>query len=103
MLYAQEKCCTFCDGSLFDFSEQENARTYKDVCVSTWFVCFEYGLYMFCVACIVFAVDAAVKCAIALLFTSKNKKCNTYKDVSVLTRLAFLFHIWIVYVLCSFL
>ena len=38
MSYAQDKCCKCCDGSLFDFSEQENARKYKDVSVLTRFV-----------------------------------------------------------------
>ena len=38
MLYAQENCCKCCDGSVFGFSEQENARKYKDVSVVTRFV-----------------------------------------------------------------
>ena len=87
MLYAQEHCCKCCDGSLFYFSEQENARKNKDVSVLTRFDLVECGLYMFCVACMIFAFDAAVKCAIALLFTSKKNKCKTYKNMFVLTRL----------------
>ena len=44
MLYAEEKVCTCCDGSLFDSSKQENARRYKDVSIFTALVVFEYGL-----------------------------------------------------------
>ena len=46
MLYAQDNCCKCCDGSLFDLSEQDNARKYKDVslfkrCVSNMdYICF---------------------------------------------------------------
>ena len=41
---------------------------------------------MLCVACMIFAFDAAVTFAIALLFTSRNNKCKAYRDVCVLTR-----------------
>ena len=46
MLYAHGNCCKCCDGSLFDSSEQGNARKYKDVSVFTRFDLFEYGLYI---------------------------------------------------------
>ena len=72
MVYAQENCCKCCDGSLLDFSEQENARKHKDVSVLTMFDVFESGLYMFCVACMIFASDDAVQFEIALLFTTRN-------------------------------
>ena len=73
MLYANESCRQCCDGSLFDLSENENARKYKDVSVLTTFVVFECGLYMFCVPCMIFAFDAGVRFSIALLFTSRSK------------------------------
>ena len=45
---------------------------------------------MFCVACMIFASDASVKCAITLLITSKKKEMqSTYKDMRVLTSFEF--------------
>ena len=45
-----------------DFSEQEHARKQKDLSALTMFLfCFfENGLYMFCVACMIFASDADI-------------------------------------------
>ena len=40
VLYAEEHCCTCCDGSLLDLSKQENAMKYKDVRVLMSLVCF---------------------------------------------------------------
>ena len=34
---------------------------------------FEYGLYMLCVACMMFAHDVAVECAIAIRFIARSK------------------------------
>ena len=72
MLYAQEMCCKCCDGSLFEFVEQENASKYKEVSVLTRFDVFEYGLYLFCVTCMIAAHGVAVEFAIALLLTFKS-------------------------------
>ena len=44
--------------------------------VLTRFEFFEWGLCMFCVACMIFAFEAAVKVAIALFFTSNNKSAE---------------------------
>ena len=100
MLHAENNCCKCCDGSLFYFSEQENARKYKDASVLTSFLFVRYGLYMFCVACMIFASDAAVTFAIALLFTSKDKNMQALIRACVLT--SFDFSRWILSVLCSF-
>ena len=47
---------------------------YEDVCVLTWFDFVEYGLYMFRVACMIFASDVVETFAIALLFIPRNDK-----------------------------
>ena len=46
---------------------------------------FEYGLYMFCVACMRFAHGFAVQFAIALLLMSRNKKLQEKVRMCILT------------------
>ena len=64
------------------------------MCVSFIEVRFvEYVLYLFCLACMIFAHGAAVQFAIALLLMSrknKNKKHNTWKDMCVCNDVCFL-------------
>ena len=48
-------------------------QKYNDACVVKKVKFFEYGLYMFCVECMIYAFDVAVTFAIATLFMPKNK------------------------------
>ena len=49
MIYAQDNNCKCCDGSLFDSSEQENARKYQDVSVLKRFDVFRmWIIYVLC-------------------------------------------------------
>ena len=58
---------------------------------------------MFCVACMTFAHDVAVQCAMALFFMSRNKNMGDKKHIAthVCCKEGSVFRIWIVYVLCS--
>ena len=58
-----------------------NQNTYSDACVVKRVMYFEYGLYLFCVACMIYAFDVAVTFAIATLSMSKKKKMQNYKNV----------------------
>ena len=44
------------------------------MCVERGVFFFEYGLYMFCVACLICADEFGVQFALALLFMSKKAK-----------------------------
>ena len=66
-------------------------------------VCFvDYGLYMLCVACMVFAYVFAVTNAIALLVISRSNKRQESIRTCVLRRfdLSNMDCVWIIYVLC---
>ena len=55
----------------------------------TRFVFFDYGLYMFCVACMILAYVCAVNVAIALLLISRSKNMQESIRTCVLTRCDF--------------
>ena len=59
-------------------SELYNPYIYVWRCANVFF---QYGLCTCCVACMIFAHDVSVKCAIALLFMSKNMKMQQNKSI----------------------
>ena len=60
------------------------------MCANEFFLLFfKYGLYMCCVACMIFAHDVAVTFAIALLFISRNKNMQKRIRKCVLDEVCF--------------
>ena len=73
--------------AVFFMSRNKKCKKRIRTCVFvTRFVFFDYGLYMFCVACMILAYAFAVQIAIALLLISRGKKMQKSKRTCVLTR-----------------
>ena len=83
IIFAHDVAVKLALALLFMFRNKNMSNTYNDACAVTRVEISKYGLYMFCVACMIYASDVAVQCAIADLFMSKKKKMQQQRAIRV--------------------
>ena len=76
--------------ALFCMSTKKTMQESISTCLFYEVSFFEYGLYMCCVACMIFALDSAIQIAMGLFVISTSKQMQAkYKDVRVCSEVSF--------------